>query len=96
MDLSDGPTLTVMLDIVTQPPSRDISVLLCIADSNFPSISQSKLAAGLELDVAQSKDNVCPAFAVEGPVMSTLSGATVRFSLRFLCLVCNIAYIEQP
>ena len=65
-----------MLETVTQPPSGEVSVLLCIAGWAFPSITHCKVEAGLELDVAHSKIRVCPTFAVEGPLISTWSGAT--------------------
>ena len=65
-----------MLESVTQPPSGEVSVLLCIAGWAFPSITHCKVEAGLELDVAHANIRVSPTFAVEGPLISTWSGAT--------------------
>ena len=71
--------ITLMLESVTQPPSGEVSVLLCIAGWAFPSITHCKVEAGLELDVEHSNIRVCPTFAVEGPLISTRSGATKTY-----------------
>ena len=75
-DLSLGLMVTVMLDLVAQPPSAELSVRLRPAVSALPSTCQLREEAGLELEVRQSKLRVWPTFAVSGPLISTRSGAT--------------------
>ena len=75
-DLSFDLTVTLMLDLVTHPPSAETSVRLVPAVSAFPSTCQTREEAGLELEVRQSKLRVWPTFAVSGPLISTRSGAT--------------------
>ena len=68
--------VTLMFDLVAQPPSLEISVMFPPAVCVLPSTSHRRDGAGLELEVMQSKLRVWPTFAVLGPLISTRSEAT--------------------
>ena len=76
--LSLGLIVTLVLAEVSQPPSAASEVRLeSKPDLNtLPSISQWRVEAGFELEVAHSKLRVWPTLAVSGPWISTRSGAT--------------------
>ena len=69
----------VILDVVIQPPSSDVSFLVKAACWILPPTTHWMDEAGLELEVSQVRVTLSLILAVPAPVIVTLSGATKNF-----------------